>query len=210
MEVRLMGSAELRDAVMRSTQIWEHLDRFGIGKADVVGQVELWKEDPVESCDVIVGPMVYSYAAKVRIAVYVKSNSQRGTWREGRDRVDDMYVEGLYRVHTRKLVTADSVGPEDRLVMTRHESLKQLYIERGLMGPTEQIFTGSVDRSMAEGKHLLGICPPNISRWAKSFTEVEISMPVSVLKDHGYDVPLDIVLQYVKGVGSYEITLLDE
>ena len=132
MEVRLMGSAELRDSVMRSTQIWEHLDRFGIGKADVVGQVELWKEDPVESCDVIIGPMVYSYAAKVRIAVYVKSNSQRGTWREGRDRADDMYVEGLYRVHARELVTADSVGPEDRLVMTRHESLKQLYIERGL------------------------------------------------------------------------------
>ena len=103
--------------------------------------------------------MVYSYAAKVRIAVYVKSNSQRGTWREGRDRADDMYVEGLYRVHSRELVTADSVGPEDRLVMTRHESLKQLYIERGLMGPTEQIFTGSVDRSMAEGKHLLGYLP---------------------------------------------------
>ena len=73
------------------------------------------------------------------------------------------------------------------------------------MGLTEQIFKGSVDRSMVEGKHLLGICPPNISHWAKSFTEIEISMPVSVSKDHGYNVPLDIVRQYVRGVGSYEI-----
>ena len=195
---------------MRSIQVWEHLNSFGIVKSDVVGQVELWRENPLESCDVIVGPMVYSYAAKVRMAVYVKSNSQRGTWRKGRDRADDLFVEGIYRVHSRELVTVDSVDPEVRLVMTRHDGLKQLYIERGLMGPNEQIYRGSVDRSMVEGKHLLGICPPNISHWAKSFTEIEISMPVSVLKDHGYDVPLDIVRRYVKGVGSYEITLLDE
>ncbi len=210
MDVRLTGSAELRDAVMRSTQVWEHLDRFGIRKSDVVGQVEFWRENPVESCDVIIGPMVYSYASKVSIAAYVKPNSQRGAWREGRDRADDLFVEGLYRVHARELVTAVSVAPEDRLVVTRHDSLKQLYVERGLMSPTEQVYRGSVDRSMVEGKHLLGICPPNISHWAESFTEVETPMPVSVLKDHGYDVPLDIVRQYVRGVGSYEITLLDE
>ena len=209
MQVRLMGSAELRDAVMRSIQIWEHLDKFGIRKEDVIGQVEPWRQDPLQSCDVIVGPMVYSYAARVRIAVYVKPNSQRGTWREGRDRAEDVFVEGLYRVHARQLVTADSIGPKDRLVMTRHDSLKPLYVERGLMRPTEEIFKGSVDRSMAEGKHLLGICPPNISHWAKSFTEIEISMPLSVLKEHDYDVPLDIVRQYVKGIGSYEINLLD-
>lgn len=147
---------------MRSTQVWEHLDRLGIRNSDVVGGAETWKENPVEGCDVIIGPMVYSYAAKVSIAVYVKPTSQRGTWREGRDRADDLFVEGLYRVHARELVTADSVGPEDRLVVTRYLSLKKLYVDMGLMSQAEQIYSGIADRSMVEGKHLLGICPPNI------------------------------------------------
>ena len=56
--------------------------------------------------------MIYSYAVKSSMAVYFRSNSQMGMWREGRDRADDLFVEGLYRVDTRELVTADSVGPE--------------------------------------------------------------------------------------------------
>ena len=200
----------MRDAVMRSSQVWEHLERFGIGQADVVGQVEFRKENPVKSGDVIIGPMVYSYAAKADMAIYVKQNSPRGVWREGRDRACDLFVEGLYRVRNRELVTVDSVGPEERLVMTRHDHLRQIYVEKGLMNPTEQIVDGNVDRSMVEGKHLLGVCPPNISHWGKSFTEVEMPMPVSVLKAHEYNVPLDIVRQYIRGVGSYEVTLLRE
>ena len=199
MEVRLIGSTEMRDAVMRSTQVWDYLEGLGIGKADVVGRVEFWKEDPIGSCEVIIGPMAYSLASKVSMAVYVKPSSQRGAWREGRDRAEDLFVEGVYKVQARELVTADSVGPEDRLIVTRHKGLNELYVEMGLMHPNEQVHTGNIDRSMAEGKHLLGICPPDISHWAKSLTETQIAIPVSVLKNHEYDVPLNIVRQYVKG-----------
>jgi hypothetical protein len=209
MDIFLTGSAEFRGAVMRSAGVWEHLHRHRIRPTDVVGQLEFWKEDPAKPGDVIVGPMVYSYAAKVDFVVYVKPSSPRGSWREGRDLADFLFVEGLYRVHPRELVTADSVDSEERLVMTQHD-LKQVYVEMGLMDPTEQIFKEKVNRSMVEGKHLLGICPPDISHWAKSFTEVEISIPVSVTKAHEYNVPLDIVRQYIKGSGSFEVTLLDE
>ena len=193
MNVFLTGSAEMRDAIMRSSQVWERLEGFGIGRADVVGQLEFWKEDPINPGDVIMGPIIYKYAAIADLAVYVKQDAPRGVWREGRDRACDLFVEGLYRVRSRALVIADSVGPEERLVMTRHDHLRQIYVEKGLMNPTEQIVDGNVDRSMVEGKHLLGICPPNISHWGKSFTEVEMPMPVSVLKAHEYNVPLDVV-----------------
>ena len=210
MGIFLTGSTEMRDAIMRATQVWEYLGRFGIGRSDVAGQVEFRKENPVKSGDIIIGPMVHSYAAQADMAVYVKQKSPRGIWREGRDRASDLFVEGLYRVCARELVTAESVTSEDRLVITRHDHLKPVYVEKGLMRPAEQIIEGDVDRSMAEGKHLLGVCPPNISHWAKSFTEVQMPMPVSVLKAHEYNVPLDIARRYIRGVGSYEITRLDE
>ena len=210
MVVFLTGSTEMRDAIMRSGQVWEHLRGFGIRRSDVAQQVSFGAiKEQIEAGDVIIGPMVYSFAAKAAKAVYVKQSSPRGVWREGKDRADDLFVEGQYRVRARELVTADSVKAEDRLIVTRHDHLRQVYVDKDLMRPTETIIKGNVEKSMVEGKHILGVCPPNVSHWAKSFTEVQMPMPVHLLKTYEYNVPLEIARKYILGVGSYEVTLLD-
>ena len=74
------------------------------------------------------------------------------------------------------------------LIITRHQALIELLIERGIATSETPVHTGTVDIETVRGKHVAGVLPFELAAAAKSVTQIPLAITPD---DRGKELPIE-------------------
>lgn len=95
-----------------------------------------------------------------------------------------------------------------KVIVTRHHSLVELLILRGLVGANEDIpVLSHVTTDEVRGKHVFGVLPLHLAAAADRVTEIPIRVPESL---RGKELDIEQLRKYAGEAVTYQVRVIED